>query len=67
MTGEQKHETDAIHYLVHKLEPGVAWPSYPNFELVAMYTLAYRTFEDSVRPLNRQAGRLLRIQVQLNF
>ncbi|MFN3528900.1 MAG: porin [Bacteroidia bacterium] len=65
--GGKKHETDATRHLVRELELGIEWLPYPNFELVAMYTMSDRTFEDSVRPLNRQAGRLLRIQVQLNF
>ena len=65
--GGKKHETDAAKHRVKELEIGIEWLPYPNFEIVTMYTISDRTFEDSLMPFNRQMGRLLRIQVQLNF
>jgi hypothetical protein len=65
--GGKKHELDARSYLVRELEIGVEWQPFRNFESVFMYTISDRTFEDSLRPDNRQQGSLLRIQLQFNF
>ena len=65
--GGKKHERDARSYTVRELEIGVEWQPVKNFELVAMYTLSDRRFEDFILQENRQKGRLLRLQVQLNF
>ncbi|MDQ3190263.1 MAG: OprO/OprP family phosphate-selective porin, partial [Bacteroidota bacterium] len=65
--GGKKHELDARSYLVNEQEIGIEWQPFENFELVAMYTISDRTFEDSKRPDNRQTGRLLRLQAQFNF
>jgi hypothetical protein len=65
--GGKKAEIDARSYLVKELEIGVEWQPNPNFELVANYTFADRTFEDFAKPVNRQVGSLLRLQAQLNF
>lgn len=65
--GGKKHERDARKHRVSELEIGAEWEPYRNFELVAMYTISDRTFEDALNPLNRQWGRLLRLQAQLNF
>ncbi|MFZ9939345.1 MAG: porin [Bacteroidia bacterium] len=65
--GGKKHEVDASRHRVRELEIGFEWLPIPNFEWVMMYTFSDRTFEDSLRPDNRQGGRLLRIQLQLNF
>jgi Phosphate-selective porin O and P len=65
--GGKKHELDARSYTVNDLEIGVEWQPYPNFEFVAMYTISDRRYEDAVKPINQQSGRLLRLQAQVNF
>lgn len=65
--GGKKHELDARSYLVKELELGLEWQPNKNFELVTMYTISDRTFEDLKTPNNRQKGSLLRLQAQLNF
>ena len=65
--GGKKFETDARRYLVNDWEIGAEWQPFDNLECVAMYTLSDRTFEDGLLRNNRQQGRLLRLQVQLNF
>jgi hypothetical protein len=65
--GGKKHELDARSYTVNEFEIGAEWQPIPNFELVLMYTISSRRFEDSRTPINTQSGRLLRIQAQFNF
>jgi hypothetical protein len=65
--GGKKFETDARRYRVKELELGMEMQFNPKFELVVMYTISDRTFEDFVNQFNRQKGNLLRIQAQLNF
>jgi hypothetical protein len=65
--GGKKHELDATRHRVNELEFGVEWQPNRAFELVAMYTISDRTFENSLNPNNRQAGSLLRLQAQVNF
>ena len=65
--GGKKHELDARSYLVRELEIGAEWQPSKNFELVAMYTISSRTFEDYSLPNNAQVGNLLRLQAQINF
>jgi phosphate-selective porin len=65
--GGKKFEQDARSYTVKETEIGVEWQPNPNFELVTMYTISDRRFEDFRLPNNKQAGNLLRIQAQLNF
>jgi hypothetical protein len=65
--GGKKHERDARKHRVSELEIGLEWEPYRNFELVAMYVISDRTFEDAQLPVNRQMGNLLRLQAQLNF
>ncbi|QIX63056.1 porin [Hymenobacter lutimineralis] len=65
--GGKKHERDARSYTVREAELGVEWQPVPSFELVTMYTLSARRFEDHQKPDNRQRGGLLRLQAQLNF
>ncbi|MFN3444583.1 MAG: porin [Bacteroidia bacterium] len=65
--GGKKHETDARSYEVNELEIGVEWQPNKNFELVAMYTISERRFEDHKLSNNFQTGNLLRLQAQLNF
>jgi hypothetical protein len=65
--GGKKHERDARSYEVKELEIGAEWQPLRQFELVAMYTISNRRYEDHILQNNRQKGQLLRIQVQLNF
>ena len=65
--GGKKAELDARSYRVKELEIGLEWQPIRNFELVAMYVISDRTFEDAVLPVNRQTGSLLRIQAQVNY
>ena len=65
--GGKKHERDARSYSVREAELGVEWQPLSSCELVAMYTLSSRRFEDFQKPNNRQRGGLLRLQAQLNF
>jgi hypothetical protein len=65
--GGKKHELDARSYKVKELELGVEWQLNKNFEFTTMYTFSERRFEDSRLKNNFQKGRLLRLQVQLNF
>jgi hypothetical protein len=65
--GGKKHEKDARSYLVKELEIGLEWQPIKFFEIVMMYTLSSRRFEDYAKQDNLQNGRLLRIQAQVNF
>jgi hypothetical protein len=65
--GGKKHELDARSYRVEELEIGTEWQMGKHFELVVMYTMSSRRFEDFATPNNYQRGNLLRIQAQMNF
>lgn len=65
--GGKKHELDARSYRVRDLEIGVEWQPVKQFELVAMYTISSRRYEDHILQNNLQKGSLLRLQAQLNF
>ncbi len=65
--GGKKHELDARSYNVDEFEIGVEWQPNPSFELVTMYTISKRRFEDHKLPINTQQGNLLRLQAQINF
>jgi hypothetical protein len=52
---------------VNEYEIGFEWQPHKTFELVAMYTISHRRFEDHVNPENFQQGNLLRLQAQINF
>jgi len=65
--GGKKHELDARSYEVEELEIGTEWQLNKNFELVVMYTMSSRRFEDFAKQNNYQRGNLLRIQAQVNF
>jgi phosphate-selective porin len=65
--GGKKHELDARSYVVREFEIGVEWQPVKQFELVAMYTISSRRFEDFVKQDNLQTGNLLRLQAQINF
>ena len=65
--GGKKHERDARSYEVRELEIGAEWQPFKQFELVAMYTISNRRYEDFILQNNLQKGRLLRLQAQINF
>lgn len=65
--GGKKFELDAMRHRVKELEIGMEYQFNKNFELVGMYTISDRTFENSLAPDNRQKGSLLRLQAQVNF
>jgi hypothetical protein len=65
--GGKKFELDARSYEVKELEIGAEWQPFRSFELVAMYTISSRRYEDFRAQNNLQEGRLLRLQAQLNF
>ncbi len=65
--GGKKHERDARSYTVQELELGLEWQPLKTFELVAMYTISNRRFEDFLLQNNTQKGSLLRLQAQINF
>jgi len=65
--GGKKHELDARKYIVHDYEFGIEWQPIKNFELVAMYTMSDRIYEDAIKKSNHQIGNLLRLQVQINY
>lgn len=65
--GGKKHELDARSYNVDEVEIGVEWQPFRAFELVVMYTISQRRFEDFRRQNNLQKGSLLRLQAQVNF
>ncbi|OSZ79238.1 porin [Chitinophagaceae bacterium IBVUCB1] len=65
--GGKKHERDARSHKVNEWEIGVEWQPVKQFELVAMYTISSRRFEDFAKQNNLQQGSLLRMQAQINF
>ena len=65
--GGKKHELDARSYDVKELEFGVEWQPAKSFELVVMYTMSERRYEDYAKQDNLQKGNLMRIQAQINF
>ena len=65
--GGKKHELDARSYKVNEYEIGLEWQPHKTFELVVMYTISHRRFEDHAKQDNFQSGNLLRLQAQINF
>jgi hypothetical protein len=65
--GGKKHEKDARSYTVKEFEVGLEWQPHKTFEIVAMYTISDRRFEDFALKNNKQDGSLLRLQAQINF
>ena len=65
--GGKKHEKDARSYTVKEFELGIEWQPVKQFEMVFMYTMSSRRYEDFLKQNNNQSGNLLRIQAQLNF
>jgi hypothetical protein len=65
--GGKKHELDARSYEVNDVEVGIEWQPMKQFELVVMYTMSNRRYEDFANQDNHQIGNLMRIQAQINF
>ena len=65
--GGKKHERDARSYTVREWELGAEFQVGKNLEVVAMYVISDRRYEDFQRQDNRQRGSLLRLQAQVNF
>ena len=65
--GGKKFEMDATRHRVNELEIGVEWQFNRALELVTMYTVSDRSAQNSLDPLNRERGSLLRIQAQVSF
>jgi len=70
--GGKKFELDARSYSMKELEIGFEWQPISAFEIVAIYTIADRRYEDMTHFMgdnngNRQKGQLLRLQFQVNF
>jgi hypothetical protein len=63
--GGRKFETNSPHYSVRELEIGTEWRPIDAVELTAAYTFAERTHPEPPYPQER--GRLLRLQVQVNY
>jgi hypothetical protein len=65
--GGKKFEQDARSYDMKELELGLEWQIHKNMELVAMYSIADRRYEDGKKPDNQQVGNRLRLQLQFNY
>ncbi len=65
--GGKKFELDARSYDVQELNIGLEWQPNKAFELVTMFVVASRRYEDSGTPDNLQTGQLVRIQAQINY
>ncbi len=63
--GGRKFETNAPHYSTRELEMGVEWRPIPAVEATAAYVIAERTHPEP--PYPQESGRLLRLQVQVNY
>ncbi len=65
--GGKKFEQDARSFDMKELELGLEWQIHKNMELVAMYSIADRRYEDGKNPVNQQVGNRLRLQLQFNY
>ncbi|TNJ47100.1 porin [Tamlana fucoidanivorans] len=65
--GGKKFEQDARSYEVKELEIGAEWQINKAIEFTANYTIANRRYEDSFKPINREKGQLIRLQLQINY
>jgi len=65
--GGKKVENDARLHRVREFESGIEWLPFANFELTAQYTVSDRRVEDLGSIGNRQRGRFLRLQAQVNY
>lgn len=65
--GGKKFELDARRHRVRDAQVGAEWEIMPELELTLAYHASDRRYEDLARPDNRQRGRMLRAQAQVNF
>jgi hypothetical protein len=65
--GGRKTDLDARHYRVRETEIGLEWLPFSGLELTAQYTVSDRLQSDGAAATNRQKGRLLRLQAQVNY
>jgi hypothetical protein len=65
--GGKKQELDARYYLVREGDLGIEAQFGKYIELTPQFQHGDRTFEDAVKPVNRQKGSLLRLQLQFNY
>ena len=65
--GGKKFEQDARAYDMKELEIGAEWQPWKAFEINVTYVIADRRYEDMQRPIHRETGELIRIQLQLNY
>lgn len=65
--GGKKFELDARSYNLNEFEVGIEWQLWKHFELVAMYMLSERRYEDFQLQDNFQKGHTLRFQAQFLF
>lgn len=65
--GGKKFELDARSYNLQELNVGIEWQPNKALELVTMFVVASRRYEDSMIANNLQTGQLVRIQAQINY
>lgn len=65
--GGKKFEQDARSYHLNEMEFGIEWQPWKHFELVVMYTMSERRYEDFTLRDNFQRGNVLRLQAQFMF
>jgi hypothetical protein len=66
-SGGKKTELDARQYLIREGEFDVETQIGKYFEPTLQYQYGDRTFQDGAKPVNRQKGSLLRLQIQFNY
>jgi hypothetical protein len=65
--GGKKQEIDARSYLIREGEFGIEAQFGKYIELTPQFQKGDRTFQDAAKPINRQKGDLLRMQLQFNY
>ena len=65
--GGKKFELDARKYLVVEGDFGLEMQFGKYIEVTPQYQYGDRLFEDGAKPINRQLGSLLRLQLQFNY
>ncbi|MBK7937918.1 MAG: porin [Lewinellaceae bacterium] len=64
--GGKKHETDARNYDLNETEIGLEWQVFKNLELTLAYAISNRKYDD-FKTAYDEKGRLLRLQIQVNY
>jgi hypothetical protein len=65
--GGKKFEQDARQYLIVEGDFGIETQFGKYFEVTPQYQYGDRLFQDGGKPVNRQLGSLLRLQLQFNY